>query len=201
MYRWCRRFLSWEMVGQLSTLVASPAGVVARDDLSSARAEVESEAMGPSDSWCWVCPSGGLSGAAGWDACLHSCGLVFRDRRMKKAEVGGGAPTVGLPEEAFGASAPDGFVVSCFVSVSAKVIVRKEGQKDALATVSKAHTTLVDYDIMYPTGNTEQATPAHQLRDMRVGFVEGVGFVEALPLFLAFVERRLGVGWVCRGAR
>lgn len=53
-------------------------------------------------------------------------------------------------------------------SVSAKVVVQKEGEKAKAATVTKAHATLVDYDILYPDGTVEEATPAHMLRDLRV---------------------------------
>lgn len=52
--------------------------------------------------------------------------------------------------------------------MSAKVIVRKEGANDVLATVTKAHATLVDYDILYTDGRVEKGMPAHLLRDMRV---------------------------------
>lgn len=53
-------------------------------------------------------------------------------------------------------------------SVSAKVVVQKEGQKARAATVMKAHDTLMDYDILYPDGVMEKGTPAHMLRDLRV---------------------------------
>lgn len=55
-------------------------------------------------------------------------------------------------------------------SVSAKVIVRKKDRPDTSATVTKAHGTLLDYDILYPTGEMEEKVPADQLRDMRVRF-------------------------------
>ncbi|CAM9490420.1 unnamed protein product [Pylaiella littoralis] len=58
--------------------------------------------------------------------------------------------------------------LSGMLSVSAKVIVRKEGQKAKAGTVTKAHDTLVDYDILYQDGTMEKATPAHLLRDLRL---------------------------------
>lgn len=58
-----------------------------------------------------------------------------------------------------------------FGSVSAKVVVQTEGKKAKTATVTKAHATLVDYDILYQDGTMETATPAHLLRDSRVGYL------------------------------
>eukprot|EP00752_Nemacystus_decipiens_P004466 g4078.t1 len=58
--------------------------------------------------------------------------------------------------------------LSGMLSVSAKVVVQKEGEKAKAATVTKAHATLVDYDILYPDGTLEKATPAHMLRDLRL---------------------------------
>lgn len=53
-------------------------------------------------------------------------------------------------------------------SVNAKVMVQKDGQKAAAATVTRAHTTLVDYDILYPDGTVVEGMAAHMLRDLRV---------------------------------
>lgn len=53
-------------------------------------------------------------------------------------------------------------------SVSARVIVDKNGKKPRYATVTKAHPTLVDYDILYLDGTMEEAVPAHELKDQRV---------------------------------
>lgn len=64
-------------------------------------------------------------------------------------------------------------------SVSAKVVVQKEGQKATAATVTKAHATLVDYDILYQDGTMEKAVPAHLLRDRRVRRGGGGGGPEA----------------------
>lgn len=58
-------------------------------------------------------------------------------------------------------------------SISANVIVRKDGQQNVRATVTKAHPTLVDYDILYPSGDMEEGVPAHLLRDLRVGPGDG----------------------------
>lgn len=49
-------------------------------------------------------------------------------------------------------------------------MVQKEGKKAASATVTKAHSTLVDYDILYQDGTMEEGTPAHVLRDLRVSY-------------------------------
>ncbi|CAM9742313.1 unnamed protein product, partial [Ectocarpus sp. 4 AP-2014] len=58
--------------------------------------------------------------------------------------------------------------LSGMLSVSAKVVVQKEGQKAKAATVTKAHATLVDYDILHQDGTMEKAVPAHLLRDLRL---------------------------------
>ncbi|CAM9754308.1 unnamed protein product, partial [Scytosiphon promiscuus] len=58
--------------------------------------------------------------------------------------------------------------LSGMLSVNAKVVVQKEGQKAKAATVMKAHDTLMDYDILYHDGVMEKGTPAHMLRDMRL---------------------------------
>lgn len=84
-------------------------------------------------------------------------------------------------------------------SVSAKVVVQKEGEKAKAATVTKAHATLVDYDILYQDGTMEKATPAHMLRDLRVRGVcthlcsmyccGMIGFYQARGAFFFFFFR------------
>lgn len=53
-------------------------------------------------------------------------------------------------------------------SVSAEVMVKNSKNRVAKGTVIKAHTTLVDYDILYPNGDVQESAPVHLLRDARV---------------------------------
>lgn len=53
-------------------------------------------------------------------------------------------------------------------SVSANVLVKRVGKKARDATVTKAHDTLENYDILYKDGTLEKAVPVSLLRDKRV---------------------------------
>lgn len=48
------------------------------------------------------------------------------------------------------------------------MLVRKGGQKAKDATVTRAHASLEDYDILYKDGKLEKAVPVRLLRDKRV---------------------------------
>lgn len=48
------------------------------------------------------------------------------------------------------------------------MLVKRQGKKARDATVTKAHATLVEYDILYKNGTLEKAVPVNLLRDKRV---------------------------------